>query len=126
MIFKRIVAGIVDLILLISVAFAPTFIAAEWLPQYMDATAGQPPTPLMGITLLWLASVLFCYFPAFESSAFMATPGKLLMRLKVVRRNGERLTFTQALYRMVFGPLAIWFLPWYRDHFSGGAIVKDR
>jgi hypothetical protein len=26
----------------------------------------------------------------------------------------------------VFGPLAIWFLPWYRDHYSGGAIVKDR
>lgn len=92
MVFKRIVAGIVDLILLISVAFAPTFIAAEWLPQYMDAPAGQPPTPLMGVTLLWLASVLFCYFPAFESSAFMATPGKLLMRLKVVRRTGERLT----------------------------------
>lgn len=126
MIFKRIIAGIVDLILLISVAFAPTFIAAEWLPQYMDAPAGQPPTPLMGVTLLWLASVLFCYFPAFESSAFMATPGKLLMRLKVVRRTGERLTYTQALYRMVFGPLAIWFLPWYRDHFSGGAIVKGR
>jgi uncharacterized RDD family membrane protein YckC len=56
----------------------------------------------------------------------MATPGKLLMRLKVVRRNGERLTFTQALYRMVFGPLAIWFLPWYRDHHSGGAVVRDR
>ncbi len=37
MIFKRILAGIIDLILLICVALAPIFIAVAWLPQYMDA-----------------------------------------------------------------------------------------
>ncbi len=126
MFFKRIIAGIVDLVLLSGVALAPTFIADAWWPQYMDAPAGQPPTPLMGATLLWLALVLLCYFPGFESSALMATPGKLLMGLKVARRNGERMTFMQAFYRMCFGPLVIWFLPLYRDRFSGGATVSDR
>lgn len=126
MIFRRALAGIIDILLLILVALAPTFTADAWFPDYMDAPAGQPPTPLMGVTLLWLMVVLLCYFPAFESSRLMATPGKLLMRLKVVRPNGERLTFMQAFYRMAFGPLAIWFLPWYRDRFSGGATVADR
>jgi hypothetical protein len=27
---------------------------------------------------------------------------------------------------MVFGPLALWFLPLYRDRMSGGAKVIDR
>lgn len=126
MLFRRILAGIVDVPLLIFLALAPTFAGDAWFPQYMDSPAGQPPTPLLGFTLLWLMTVLFCYYPVFESSSLMATPGKLLMRLKVMRPNGERMTLQQAFYRMACGPLAVWFLPWYRDRLSGGATVVNR
>ena len=60
---------------------------------------GFTPTPLMGITLLWIAIPVLCYSPGFESSLLKAAPGKFLMGLKVIRDNGERLSFVQALYR---------------------------
>ncbi|KAA1182445.1 RDD family protein [Rhizobium tropici] len=124
--FRRILAGLVDLILLVFMALAPTFAADAWFPEYMDSPAGQPPTPLMGATLLWLMITLLFYFPAFESSMLQATPGKLLFGLKVALPNGDRLSFVQAFYRMVFGPLAIWYLPSYRRRFSGDSIVTYR
>lgn len=126
MIFRRIVASMIDVILMVGIAFAPNILASIWLPAYMDAPAGQPPTPLMGAGFLWAAIVLFCYFPSFESSAIQATPGKFLMRLKVTRPDGGRISFVQGLYRMVFGPFAIWYLPSYRSRFSGGALVTTR
>lgn len=123
---RRLAAGAIDIALLVTTALAPVLVAASYLPHLMDSPAGQPPTPLMGATLLWMIVTLLWYFPGFESSALMATPGKLAMGLKVVQAVGRRLEFTQALYRMVFGPLALWFLPLYRDRMSGGARVIDR
>lgn len=123
---RRILAGMIDLVLLVFVAFTPTFVADAWLPEYMDSPAGKPPTPLMGATLLWLMIALLCYFPTFESSVLKATPGKLLMGLQVVRPNGDRLSFVQAVYWAALGPFAIWYLPSYRRRLSGEAIVTDR
>lgn len=123
---RRITAGIIDYILLLSAAFAPIILTAIWFPEHMDAPQGQPPTPLMWVTLLWLAFTLLCFFPAFESSRLMATPGKLLMRLKVVRENGGPLSFMQAFYRMALGPLLLRFGPPHIHQMSGGAIVIDR
>jgi uncharacterized RDD family membrane protein YckC len=50
--------------------------------------------PTLGSTLLALV-----YFPIFESSPLQATPGKYCFGLKVVRANGERLSFARALAR---------------------------
>ncbi|NTF42971.1 RDD family protein [Rhizobium rhizogenes] len=124
--FRRILAGLVDIILFVFIALAPTFAADAWFPEYMDSPAGQPPTPLMGATLLWLMITMLFYFPAFESSVLKATPGKLLLGLQVGRPNGDRLSFVQAFYRMVFGPLAMWYLPSYRRRLSGDSIVTYR
>ena len=126
MLLRRLAAGVIDVILMSTMALSPLLLAATFLPGYMDAPAGQPPTLLMGATLLWMIVVLLWYFPGFESCRLMATPGKLLMRLKVVQASGRKLEFTQALYRMVFGPLVLWFLPLYRERMSGGAKVIDR
>lgn len=123
---RRIIAGIIDLIFLFCVVFAPIILAAIWMPKYMDAPPGQPPTPLMGITLLWIIFPLLCYFPAFESSRLKATPGKFILRLKVVRGHDEQLSFMQAFYRITFGPLFLWFLPLYRHRMSGGTVVINR
>lgn len=82
MLLRRLAAGVIDVILMSTMALSPLFLAAAFLPGYMDAPAGQPPTLLMGATLLWMIVVLLWYFPGFESSRLMATPGKFLMRLK--------------------------------------------
>lgn len=47
----------------------------------------------------FLAIIL--YYPAFESSSIQATPGKYIMGMKVVRENGQSLTYWRALARQV-------------------------
>lgn len=48
----------------------------------------------------WGASIS-CFLAAFESSAYQASPGKLLCGLRVVSAQGERLRFFQAWKRIV-------------------------
>lgn len=55
--------------------------------------------PVLGGVML-----VFLYRPFFESSAIMATPGKLFMGLVVANEQGERVTFKQAVIR--------WLVSW--------------
>jgi serine/threonine protein kinase len=63
------------------------------------------PDLAFGTPFVWIlaASVLFSsYFAAFESSVLEATPGKLLVGIKVRNRRGERLTLNEALTQPLF------------------------
>jgi uncharacterized RDD family membrane protein YckC len=126
MIFRRLFSYLIDFILIIPISVLPLVLSFVFFDEYMDAPAGQPPTPLMLAGLLWFALSIFGYFPLFECSPMRATPGKFLAGLKVVQSTGERLSFIQAFYRMAFGPLAVWFIPGKRAEFSGGARVVRR
>ena len=75
-----------------------------------EVIAQQTPGP----SLLKLAIHLL-YWPVFESSAWLATPGKRLCRLKVVDMEGNRISFGRAFLRNVakvlsFLPLGFGFL----------------
>lgn len=63
-------------------------------PSAMDAMSGG----MAGIQLVGLVAFLV-YGAAFNSSNLQATPGKLLVRLKVTDDSGGRLTFLRALGR---------------------------
>jgi uncharacterized RDD family membrane protein YckC len=58
---------------------------------------------LVGAVAVVLFGVVlnFVYYAWFESSKTGATPGKKLMRIRVVNTNGERITFLRALLRRV-------------------------
>ena len=52
---------------------------------------------LVGVLVQLMISLL--YFPLFESSAYQATPGKMLFKLIVVDGDGERLSRSQSFLR---------------------------
>ena len=54
--------------------------------------------------------ITFLYRPIFESSELMATPGKMILGLKVLGISGNRLTLTQSLIRLFCSYLSILFL----------------
>lgn len=101
---RRFFAGMIDIILLVAIAIAPIWYSLVNLRDLMASPVGEPPSLLMLITFIWAAAVLLFYFPIFESSSLQATPGKLIMSLKVVQANGQSLTHMQAIYRALFGP----------------------
>ncbi|WP_298360231.1 RDD family protein [Runella sp.] len=102
---NRLVAQIIDGIILsiaISVVLVP-FIAAllgtsNWNGSPEDVVAWGIVGMIIGIALLSLF-VPFIYEAIMISSARQATFGKILMKIKVVGENGERLSFGQALGR---------------------------
>ena len=127
MVFRRSLARVIDIILLVLVALAPIFMGDALSPTgSIEPPPGEPPSVSLILAWVWMLAVLVCYFPSFESSPLAASPGKLVMGLKVVQRNGQRMNFKQALFRVIYGPLVMWFLPLYRDRYSGGAVVTNR
>ncbi|CAN5680729.1 hypothetical protein BH10CYA1_BH10CYA1_64820 [soil metagenome] len=61
------------------------------------ATKSNILASLVGIIAVWICSLF--YFSAFESSRWQGTPGKLLLGLAVVDRNGEKVLFGRATMR---------------------------
>lgn len=49
-------------------------------------------------------------FPLFESSRFQGTPGKILMKVRVVTSAGQRLSFWRAAMRTLLKALGIAFI----------------
>lgn len=77
----------------------------EWLfgsnvPLPIDTSFLKP--LLASLTSLgWFVVVGLFYFPLFESSTLRATPGKMVFRLYVSRRDGSPLSLAQALLRHI-------------------------
>ena len=68
--------------------------------------AGGQPSPaamLLGLLFypLYFGTVIG-YMAYFESSKFQATPGKMLLKIKVVNQDGQRLSFLNSLGRNAF------------------------
>lgn len=77
----------------------------RFIAYFIDAIILTIPTLLAGISrqfILGLGVNLFIglfYYPIFESSELMGTPGKALMGLVVTSEKGERITFKAAMVR---------------------------
>jgi len=56
---------------------------------------------LLFVTVLVEIILVAVYFAWFESSKFMGTPGKRIMKLKVTDASGNRITFITALLRYI-------------------------
>jgi uncharacterized RDD family membrane protein YckC len=79
-------------------------------PDLLPALFGNPVSgQLTAFFLVTLPVTL--YFALLESSAWQATWGKRVLRLKVVGANGERLSRVRAL-----GRTALKFIPWELAH----------
>lgn len=95
----RFVAAIVDGL----VTAVPGFIAAFALEMASPTNPATGPTPqqaglelllnLVSIVITWL------YHAMFESSAYQATPGKMLLGIRVTDMNGQRIGFGRATGR---------------------------
>ena len=108
--FWRFVAFLVDSLLVGVLGAVIDFVLGVPSGISPESIAKQTPGP----SLLKLSFHLL-YWPLFESSAWLATPGKRLCRLKVVDMAGNRISFGRAFLRSIakvlsFLPLGFGFL----------------
>lgn len=123
---KRVAADLIDGLIIGLFSYAITFIM---LGTYGSFQAGK------AISIL-STSGIFIYWAIWESSSFQASPGKMLMGLKVIGYKGKKLDALQACGRnaakflsiaSVFGGIvAILFHPnrkaWH-DSLSGSEVI---
>jgi uncharacterized RDD family membrane protein YckC/type II secretory pathway pseudopilin PulG len=57
--------------------------------------------PASVLAVVLVAAIFVLYYPLFESSKHQATPGKMVLGIKVVSLDGERLTLMHALGRFI-------------------------
>ncbi len=88
----RFAAYVVDYVLLTVVSFAGLFL--------MLAGAGMGAgDAYFGMVFLCMLLVSLLYFPLFHASAWQATPGKRVMGLRVMRVDGQDVSFLRAVWR---------------------------
>ena len=98
--WKRLAALIIDSII---IGIASMILMVVFVIALFGAGKGQEPSALM--ILLYLLYYVFImiapmiYGALFESSAAMATPGKMALGIITVDKDGKRLTFWRALGR---------------------------
>ena len=95
------ILGTITFIILIPVTvlyFALIFMGTSDDPNVMFMILA---TLLMMITVLIVALVMMVYFAWFESSKYMGTPGKILLKLKVTDANGNRISLVNAFLRTI-------------------------
>lgn len=97
----RFFAGMIDFILL----FSPTIFAGIFARTsvILGMSSGVEAIILFTFVAAWF------YFVGFESSRFQATPGKMLIGIKVVDLNGEKVNIKIANIRFWGKMLAILF-----------------
>jgi len=136
--------------LLLSLAMATLAIDPaddQWIWQYglqqpflalIDAGVIRSPEGFFALVLaLLIVAFVWLYFALAESSAFRATPGKLVIGLKVTTHEGRRVSFLRATLRhfakilsvlpLCFGYLLIAFTPkkqGLHDMIAGCLVVR--
>jgi uncharacterized RDD family membrane protein YckC len=77
--------------------FIIVFIIANWGHGFSQVDSYTLTLYLLIILLV----VCWLYFAGFESSKFMATPGKMVFRIKVSDMDGNRISFIAATVRFI-------------------------
>ena len=125
---RRAAAGLIDLTLLMGALVVFTA-AVEWLWW-----AGLSiPFELLVLAVVARLGLCVLYWPLFEASKWQATPGKMLLRIRVVTVTGERVALVRGLWRhllravsvgTVVGLLPIlWGRPALHDALSGSRVI---
>lgn len=95
-----IIVGILILCILVGfVAVTAVVGGAMFASGSNDAAASGIFTGFCCMFVIAILSVQWLYFAFFESSAYMATPGKRLMGLMVTDEQGDRISFGKASVR---------------------------
>lgn len=92
--WKRVVAYIIDVVIVMVVAFVVSIILRMVMTFSSEEAVGQ-----MAMSVYTI--VFFSYFILLESSAKQATVGKGLLGMKVINRDGERLSILNAAGRNI-------------------------
>jgi uncharacterized RDD family membrane protein YckC len=103
----RVVAALVDSVILSAANLGIMFLILGdfYIEFFRSIMAGRPMMPTETFTLqlllMYLLQILvgWLYLAWFESSRHQATPGKMLLRLKVVDQQDQRLSFARATGR---------------------------
>ncbi len=115
-IWRRIAAQTIDLLIIYAVAlltgkslFSIAIDVLLYFPKWFQWLSLDPDRYLSeNALLLWtgtgiiMATIYYVIYSAsFQSSKFMATPGKWILRIKVTDLNGKRISFARALIREI-------------------------
>ncbi|MFO1400092.1 MAG: RDD family protein [Steroidobacteraceae bacterium] len=127
--WRRTGAMIIDIAILYAVLFSSAFLIG---------IIGDKSGTLGGILSVLFLCAFFVYWAIFESSSRQATPGKMLMAIKVTNLHGERIGFWHALGRhfcryLSALPLYIGFMAagftrrkqTFHDMIAGTLVVKN-
>lgn len=101
--WRRLQAWSIDFVLVMLATLAVGIMVALILYTAFTAFALDENTANRGYNLAGIfvgALVFIAYFAGFESSQIQATPGKVLMDIRVTDMNGQRISFLKALGRM--------------------------
>lgn len=103
---RRTLAFIVDTVIsLITVFIASVFYAITY--YILRQTFENIENTIMWIVVPVQLLFAFVYYPVFESSKLQASPGKMLMRIKVTDIDGNRVSYARALARTLAIKLAM-------------------
>lgn len=100
--WRRVIAFIIDQALTIPFLFVGMYLAFGFgLEQFTGLLAGR--VILNPAILMWYAGasagIILYYHMAFESSSWQATPGKLLLGIKVTDSSGVQIGMIRAVFR---------------------------
>ena len=93
--WKRYAAFCIDIVILVSAALGLIFLAVS----SSHPISGVPPSVLYLLHLINFILMPCLYFAGFESSSFQATPGKMVVGIKVTDMDGNRISFGRATGR---------------------------
>jgi uncharacterized RDD family membrane protein YckC len=102
----RLVAAFLDSIILIVITLIISFVLAAIAGILLGEGAGLA---TLLLTLLAFTIALILYKPLMEGSEYQGTFGKVILGMKVVNQNGNRLTMSESFLRTIVytGMLAI-------------------
>lgn len=97
----RIIASIVDTIIMLVMIIVPAVIVL----LLAGAGTNDDISSLGGVIIVLViigTAITWLYNAGFESSRYMATPGKMVCGIRVTDLQGKRITFVRATIRYVF------------------------
>jgi uncharacterized RDD family membrane protein YckC len=115
----RLVAAVIDMVVLVVIAIAVAFIFALML-----VSAGRDLALLIILVMVTVVLIIgWLYNALFESSVYMGTPGKILCGIKVTDIAGNRISFGRATLRYLLKDGIIAILRLINDSFTCIAFI---